>query len=198
MQQLSVISDWLLAKKWVCILMVLAWERSEQATLVLSAGARKPHTGSRRQLVWVMCKYRQALTDTQSQTGLWWVNVARKQNQALTGHYHCLACHWVIGKPQGCDVIHRQITDKYTHKYTVITVQSPGNTMNLWATGFIRSSYRDNIVDGPTSSSFKGSHIDMKEMLKPLWPLFTAQILVSFLDNVRFLETHMRQNKSMI
>lgn len=86
------------------LLKCLSWERSqhgEQATLVLSVKARIPHTGSRPSLVWVMYKYKPVLTDTQSQTGLRRPSEARKQNQPLTGHYHCQLCHWGNWKTTG-------------------------------------------------------------------------------------------------
>lgn len=72
----------------------------------------------------------------------------------------------VIEKPQGCDVIHRQITDKYTHKYTIITEQGPGQTdkhiimnmVNLWSvwwSGLIKRSRRVNIVPDQTNIRFR-------------------------------------------
>lgn len=92
----------------------------------------------------------------------------------------------VIGKPRGCDVIHRQITDKYTHKYPIITVQGLRQTneciivriVNLWATRFIKRSCRVNIFSDQTNLSFGRRPLYSHDHQEPPRPLFTVEIFV--------------------
>ena len=112
----------------------------------------------------------------------------------------------VIEKPQGCDVIHRQITDEYTHKYTIITEQGPGQAdkhiimgmVNRWAASLIKRSAAVNTASDQTDISSRRS--DRPDYHEPPPPPFTVEICVCsfalfhFQNIVRFSET--RVNKS--
>ncbi len=82
---------------------------------------------------------RLALRDTQSQIGLRRLPESRTELSQVISTARPVP--GVIEKSQGCDVIHRQIKDKYTYKYTIITEHVPGltdehiimNMVNLWA-----------------------------------------------------------------